>query len=94
MHLNTSINTGNLPGVLLLPDNCIAVIDALIELRKAKGLTQKELAQASSLTQSVIARLESKKNIPQLDTLLKVATALGCDIAVVPNIDTPLGFSR
>lgn len=47
-------------------------------------MTQKELAQASSLTQSVIARLESKKAIPQLDTLLKVASALGCDIAVVP----------
>ena len=47
-------------------------------------MTQKELAKASSLTQSVIARLESKKATPQLDTLLKVASALGCDIAVVP----------
>lgn len=67
-----------------MPDKCIAIIDKLIELRKAKGLTQKELAQASSLTQSVIARLESKKAIPQLDTLLKVASALGCELAVVP----------
>jgi hypothetical protein len=48
-------------------------------------MTQKELAKASNLTQSVIARLESKKNTPQLDTLLKVASALGCDIAVVPT---------
>lgn len=47
-------------------------------------MTQKELAEASCLTQSVIARLESKKTTPQLDTLLKVASALGCDIAVVP----------
>ena len=68
-----------------MPDKCIAIIDKLIELRKAKGLTQKELAQASSLTQSVIARLESKKAIPQLDTLLKVASALGCELAVVPT---------
>jgi len=67
-----------------MPDKCIAIIDKLIEQRRSKGMTQKELAEASCLTQSVIARLESKKVTPQLNTLLKVASALGCDIAVVP----------
>ena len=67
-----------------MPDSCVAIIDELIERRKAKGLTQRELAKAAKLTQSVIARLESKKVVPQLDTLLKVATALGCDLAVIP----------
>ena len=47
-------------------------------------MTQKELAEAACLTQSVIARIESKKTIPQLDTLLKVTTALGCDITITP----------
>ena len=47
-------------------------------------MTQKDLAKAACLTQPVIARLESKKATPQLDTLLKVANALGCDLAVVP----------
>ena len=65
-------------------ENCSIIIDALIEQRHNKGMTQKELAKASCLTQSVIARLESKKATPQLDTLLKVANALGCDLAVVP----------
>ena len=64
--------------------NCANIIDLLIEQRHNKGMTQKELAQAACLTQSVIARLESKKAMPQLDTLLKVAYALGCDLAVVP----------
>ena len=67
-----------------MPERCSLIIDCLIEHRRSKGMTQKELAQAASLTQSVIARLESKKATPQLDTLLKVASALGCDIAVVP----------
>lgn len=67
-----------------MPDSCSLIIDSLIALRHSKGMTQKELAEASCLTQSVIARLESKKTTPQLDTLLKVASALGCDIAVVP----------
>lgn len=67
-----------------MSENCSRIIDSLIEQRHNKGMTQKELAEASSLTQSVIARLESKKATPQLDTLLKVAFALGCEVAVVP----------
>lgn len=65
-----------------MPEQCARIIDTLIEKRKALGLTQKELADASNLTQSVIARMESKKAVPQLDTLLKVVEALGCDIEI------------
>lgn len=67
-----------------MPKSCANIIDSLIEQRHSQGMTKKELAQAACLTQSVIARLESKKATPQLDTLLKVTSALGCDIAVVP----------
>lgn len=67
-----------------MPENCNALIDQLIAERHRQGKTQRQLAQDAQLTQSVIARLESKKATPQLDTLLKVASALGCDIAVVP----------
>lgn len=68
-----------------MSDNCAVIIDRLIEQRHSKGMTQRDLAQASSLTQSVIARLESKKATPQLDTLIKVATALGCELELVPS---------
>ena len=64
-------------------ESYIAIIDRLIEERHNKGMTQKDLAQAANLTQPVIARLENKKATPQLDTLLKVAVALGCDLKVV-----------
>ena len=73
----------NLLGVFLLSDKCIAIIDELIELRKAKGLTQRELAQAANLAQPAIARLENKTSNPRLDTLLNVAAALGCDLSIV-----------
>lgn len=69
-----------------MPENCTALIDQLIEERHRQGKTQKQLAQDAQLTQSVIARLESKKAMPQLDTLLKVAAALGCDLAVIPAV--------
>ena len=69
-----------------MPEKCIAIIDELIELRKAKGITQKELAKAANLAQPAIARLESKAATPQLDTLLKVAAALGYNLALVQEI--------
>ena len=67
-----------------MPESCAFIIDRLIEQRHSQGMTQKDLAEAASLTQSVIARLERKKATPQLDTLLKVAAALGCELAVIP----------
>ena len=68
-----------------MPESCTAIIDQLIAERHRQGKTQKQLAQDAKLTQSVIARLESKKAIPQLDTLLKVAAALGCHLTVTPT---------
>ena len=68
-----------------MSDKCIAIIDELIELRKAKGLTQRELAKATNLAQPAIARLERKAAIPQLDTLLKVAAALNYEFELVPT---------
>ena len=67
-----------------MPDKCIAIIDELIALRKAKGLTQREIAKAANLAQPAIARLESKSATPQLDTLVKVADALGYQLELVP----------
>lgn len=70
-----------------MPETCATIIDLLIEQRHSQGMTQNDLAKAACLTQSVIARLESKKAIPQLDTLLKVTTALGCSLEIVPLED-------
>ena len=66
-----------------MPDPSASIIDQLIEQRHLQGMTQKELAQAARLSQPVIARLESKKTSPQLDTLIRVAHALGCRLEVV-----------
>ena len=68
-----------------MSEGCTLIIDQLIAKRHRQGKTQKQLAEDAKLTQSVIARMESKKAIPQLDTLLKVATALGCNLTVIPS---------
>lgn len=68
-----------------MTDDCTKIIDLLIEQRHKQGMTQQGLAKVANLTQSVIARLENKKTTPQLDTLIKVATALNCEIVVIPT---------
>ncbi len=72
-------------GEKSMSESCSAIVDRLIELRHQKGMTQKALAKAANLPQPSIARLESKRTIPQLDTLLKVAAALGYNLEFVPS---------
>ena len=62
------------------------LIDQLIELRKAKGWTQKDLSSACGLTQSVIARIESKKSSPTIITLEKIVSALNATLILKPII--------
>ncbi|WP_243124743.1 helix-turn-helix domain-containing protein [Eubacterium limosum] len=70
-----------------MPEACANIIDQLIEQRKQQHLSQTELAKKANMTQSVIARIESKKTVPQIDTLMKIIMALGCTLEVVPIKD-------
>jgi transcriptional regulator with XRE-family HTH domain len=63
----------------------VALIGKLIEAREAKGLSQKQLAQLAGLKQPAIARLESMKATPQIDTLFKILHPLGYTLAVIPT---------
>lgn len=68
-----------------MSEPCAVIIDRLIEERRRRNMTQKQLADAAGLTQSAVARLESKKAVPQLDTFLQIASALGCSLEIVPT---------
>jgi len=63
----------------------VELIGKLIEARVQKGFTQAQLAQAAGIKQSAVARMESLKSTPQIDTLLKVLTPMGYKLAIVPN---------
>ena len=58
------------------------IAEQVIEQRKARGLSQKELAELTGTTQSAIARLESGGRPPRIDTLLRIAEALDCELIV------------
>jgi transcriptional regulator with XRE-family HTH domain len=59
-----------------------AIADNVAERRQAKGLSQRELAEIVGTTQSAIARLERGGRPPRIDTLLRIADALECDLVV------------
>ncbi|ESW61615.1 MAG: hypothetical protein Q27BPR15_05380 [Rhodobacter sp. CACIA14H1] len=54
-----------------------AALEAMIRARAGSGLTQAELAERMGTTQSAIARLESGRVSPTVETLQKYARALG-----------------
>ena len=67
----------------------VALIGKLIEARERRGLSQRELADLAGLKQPAIARLESMKTTPQIDTLFKILQPLGYTLAIVPTNNPP-----
>ena len=59
-----------------------AIADKVAERRQAKGFSQRELAEIVGTTQSAIARLERGGRPPRIDTLLRIANALDCELQV------------
>src|SRR5918998_4897644 len=58
------------------------IADDVAARRRERGLSQAELASLVGTTQSAIARLESGGRPPRIDTLLRIAEALDCDLLV------------
>ena len=59
-----------------------AIADKVTERRAEMGMSQRELAELVGTTQSAIARLERGGRPPRIDTLLKIAEALDCELSV------------
>jgi ribosome-binding protein aMBF1 (putative translation factor) len=58
------------------------IANQVAKQRVARGLSQRELAELVGTTQSAIARLEAGGRPPRIDTLLRIAEALDCELAV------------
>jgi transcriptional regulator with XRE-family HTH domain len=56
------------------------VAQQVADMRALRGLSQTELAVMCGTTQSAIARIESGRRPPRVDTLLTIADALQCDV--------------
>lgn len=51
--------------------------DRIVELRKKKGWSQEELAEAAGVTRQSVSKWESAQSVPDLDKILKLAEIFG-----------------
>lgn len=59
------------------------LIEKLIETRKEKNITQKELAEVTGVSQQAISRLELEKHIPKIDTFIRILDGLDLELTIV-----------
>jgi transcriptional regulator with XRE-family HTH domain len=73
--------------MIRLPD--AALVGPLLgDLRRHGRTTQRQLAADSQCRQAQISNFEVGATRPNLDTLIRLAAALGYDLALVPRSDT------
>lgn len=58
------------------------IVNAIYQRRMELGWTQKELADKVGLHQESIARIENGGSIPRLDTVFRLALALGMKLSL------------
>ncbi len=54
-----------------------SIIQAMLDARKASGMTQKELAERTGIAQADISKLENGNANPSLRTLQRLADGMG-----------------
>ena len=59
-----------------------SIIGAVIQQRNELGITQRDLAVICNIPQSSVARIESFRTTPNLDTLIKIMRPLGLKLIV------------
>lgn len=55
----------------------------LLALRKARGLTQRQLAEKSGVQQSEISRIEAGRANPTMQTITVLARQMGAEVRIV-----------
>lgn len=64
-------------------ENLANIVTAIYKKREKLGLSQKELADMCDIPQSTVARIETFKTSPNIDTLIKITHKLGMKVAVL-----------
>ena len=59
------------------------IIEASINARESKKISQRELSRLSGVKQPVIARIEKRVNSPSINTLIKILYPMGYTLKVV-----------
>ena len=74
------------PGQLAATRRAAAVVrtlaDEVRQLREDCGVSQRALARATGISQSVISRVEAGVEVPSIETYARIANGLGADLSV------------
>lgn len=57
----------------------------LIKIRKALGLTQRQMSEIADIKQPMLARFETGENVPKLTTASKLLKPFGLSLAIVSD---------
>ena len=63
------------------------------QIRKARGLTQKQLADMIDVSESIISQYENGRKSPSNETLLKLGEALDCSVSDILDDRKALNFA-
>ena len=58
------------------------ILTSCIKLRKEKGITQQEIADRTGIKRTNVARIESGRNAPTIEVLVKLAAALDLELEI------------
>lgn len=58
------------------------ILTSYINLRKERGITQQEIADRTGIKRTNVARIESGKNAPTIEVLVKLAAALDMELEI------------
>lgn len=61
----------------------------LCAVRKMRGMTQQDLASKTGIQRSNVCRMEKGKHSPRIDTLVRIAKALGVSVQNLVGSETP-----
>ncbi len=66
------------------------LVNEIVRRRKSLGLTQTDVANRAGITQAQVARLENSYTVPSMETVIKVANALGLKLGFEEAVSTSL----
>lgn len=58
------------------------IIMEIVALRRQKGITQSEVAEATGIKQQALSRMEKRENSPTLRTICLILNKLGCRLEI------------
>ncbi len=72
----------------------MVVINHIKEIRTRKGLTQKEVSSAISISKDTLSRCETGKQIPRTDIAIQLSNYLEVPMELLYEIVTPVLFAN